>query len=75
MYIIIWPEDRLVLSRIIKVNGRISCEKISTRGKKSIKPTGDPKGSMWAKKAFNWVIDTQIIKGIQKRRLTEKVSL
>lgn len=42
MYIIMWPEDKFVLRRIINVKGRISCEKISTKGKKSIKPTGAP---------------------------------
>jgi len=42
MYIIIWPLDKLVLNRIIKVKGRISWEKISTKGKNNIKPTGDP---------------------------------
>lgn len=42
IYIIIWPLERLVLKRIIKVKGRISWEKISTKGKKSIKPDGEP---------------------------------
>ena len=42
MYIIIWPEERLVLRRIIKVKGRIICEKISTSGRNNIKPTGEP---------------------------------
>jgi len=42
MYIMIWPHEKLVLNRIIKVKGRISWEKISTKGKNNIKPTGDP---------------------------------
>lgn len=42
IYIIIWPLAKLVLNRIINVNGRIICEKISTRGKNSIKAIGEP---------------------------------
>lgn len=42
MYIIMCPLDRLVLNRIIRVKGRISWEKISTKGRNSIRPIGDP---------------------------------
>lgn len=42
IYIIIWPLDKLVLKRIIRVKGRISWEKISTKGKNNISPTGEP---------------------------------
>jgi hypothetical protein len=38
----IWPAERLVLRRIIKVKGRISWEKISTKGRKNIRPAGLP---------------------------------
>ena len=65
----------MVLNRIIKVKGRISCEKTSTRGKKSINATGAPKGSMWAMKDLNCVIITQRIIGHQKRSLIETVNL
>ena len=70
-----WPEERFVLSRIIKVKGRISWEKISTKGKNNIKPTGEPYGSMWAKKSFSWVLDTQIIRGSQNNKLIVSVIL
>lgn len=46
--IMIWPEDKFVLSRIIKVNGRMMWLNTSTNGRKSIKAEGDPKGSIWA---------------------------
>lgn len=75
IYIIIWPEERLVLNRIINVRGRINWEKISTRGKNSIRPTGEPKGSMWAIKDLSWVKETQTINGSQNNRLTVKVNL
>lgn len=42
IYIIIWPEERLVLKRIIRVKGRISWEKASIKGNNSIRPTGEP---------------------------------
>ena len=42
MYIIICPDERLVLKRTIRVKGRIICLKISTRGKKNIRPEGEP---------------------------------
>lgn len=42
IYIIIWPEERLVLNRTIRVKGRINWEKTSTNGRKSIKPEGQP---------------------------------
>jgi hypothetical protein len=75
MYIIIWPEERLVLRRIIRVKGRISWEKISTRGRKSINPTGEPYGNMWDMNSFICVTETQIIKGTQNNKLTVKVKL
>lgn len=40
--IIICPAERLVAKRIVRVRGRISWEKISTRGRKSISPDGAP---------------------------------
>lgn len=42
-----WPLERLVLKRIIKVKGRINWEKISIIGKNNIKAVGAPYGSMW----------------------------
>lgn len=73
MYIIICPEERLVLSRTIRVNGRIICLKISTSGKKSIRPVGDPKGNMWARKSRAWVLKITIIKETHKATETEQV--
>lgn len=68
MYSIICPLDKLVLKRIISVNGRIIWEKISTKGKKSIKPKGEPYGNMWAIKDLNWEIKTQTINGVQNNK-------
>jgi hypothetical protein len=42
MYIMIWPEDKFVLKRTIKVKGRIRLLKTSTNGKKIIKAVGVP---------------------------------
>lgn len=50
-------------------------EKISTKGRNNIKPTGEPYGNIWAKKSFSWVKDTQIIKGTQNKILMVKVTL
>lgn len=68
MYIIICPLAKLVLSRIIKVKGRIIWEKISTRGKNSIKATGDPYGSIWDIKPLKLVVNTHTIIGIQNNK-------
>lgn len=68
MYIIIWPLARLVLNRIIKVKGRISCEKISTKGKNNINATGEPYGNICDMKPLKLVVKTQIIIGIQKSK-------
>lgn len=73
MYNIIWPLDKLVLSRIIRVNGRISWEKISTRGKNNIKAIGDPYGSIWDIKLLNWVKKTQSMIGTQNNMDKVKV--
>lgn len=42
MYIIMWPAERLVLNRTIRVIGRINWDTISTKGKKNIIPVGQP---------------------------------
>jgi hypothetical protein len=42
MNIIMWPAERLVPKRIVRVRGRIIWEKISTKGKNSIRPVGAP---------------------------------
>ena len=47
MNIIIWPAEILVANRIVKVKGRITWEKISTKGKNNIKAVGAPYGSIW----------------------------
>ena len=75
MYIMMWPEERFVLSRIIRVKGRISWEKISTRGKKIISAVGAPKGNICATKDFIWVLKTQRIIGAQNKSLILKVKL
>lgn len=74
MYNIICPLDKFVLNRIIRVKGRISWEKISIRGSKSINPTGAPYGSMWDKNSLSWEKDTQIIIGTQKSKDKVRVS-
>ena len=68
IYNIIWPLDRFVLKRIIRVKGRISWEKISTIGKNNIKATGDPYGNIWAINDLNWVENTQTIIGTQNNK-------
>ena len=40
--IMMCPADRLVANRIVRVKGRITWEKISTRGKNNISPVGAP---------------------------------
>lgn len=75
MYIIIWPEERFVLNRIIKVNGRIIWEKISIRGKNSISPIGDPYGNICEKNPRKSEKQTQNKRGIQKSILIESVTL
>ena len=40
--IMMWPADKLVAKRIVKVRGRINCENTSTRGKNNINPVGAP---------------------------------
>lgn len=40
--IIICPAEIFVAKRIVRVNGRINWEKISTKGKNSIKAVGAP---------------------------------
>ena len=42
MNIIICPAERLVAKRIVRVSGRIIWEKISTKGRNSIRPDGAP---------------------------------
>ena len=37
-----WPADKFVAKRIVKVKGRISCENISITGKKNIRVDGVP---------------------------------
>ncbi len=37
-----WPAEILVAKRIVRVKGRINWEKISTRGKNSIRAVGAP---------------------------------
>lgn len=37
-----WPAAKLVLKRIIRVNGRIIWENPSIKGNNNINPTGDP---------------------------------
>lgn len=73
IYSIIWPLDKLVLNRIIKVKGRISWEKISIKGKNNINPTGEPYGSMWAIKDLNCLIKTQTIIGTQNSKESVRV--
>lgn len=75
MYIIICPEDKLVLKRIIKVSGRINWENNSTKGKNSIRPKGDPYGSKWAKNSLNCLTNTQTIIGTQNKSLMVNVTL
>lgn len=42
MNIIICPAEIFVAKRIVRVNGRINWEKISTKGKNNIKAVGAP---------------------------------
>jgi len=44
IYSIICPDERLVLSRIISVKGRIMCLKPSMRGSSTANPIGLPNG-------------------------------
>lgn len=73
IYIIMCPDERLVLSRTIRVNGRIIWLKISTNGKKSIRPEGEPKGNMCARKSRAWVLKITTIKDDQRATETEQV--
>jgi hypothetical protein len=73
IYIIICPEERLVLSRTISVKGRIIWLKISTNGKKSIKPEGDPNGNMCARKSRAWVLKITTIKDTHNVMEAEQV--
>lgn len=41
-----WPAEIFVANRIVNVKGRIICEKISTKGKNSIRAVGAPYGSI-----------------------------
>ncbi len=69
----ICPEERLVLSRTIKVKGRIIWLNTSTNGKKSIRAEGEPYGSIWAKKSRAWVIKITTIRLTQRTKETEQV--
>ena len=73
MYIIIWPEDKLVLNRTMRVKGRMIWLKISTRGKKSIRPDGAPNGSICARKSKAWVLKITTIKDNHKATEAEHV--
>ena len=53
IYSIICPEDKFVLSRIIRVKGRIIWLKISIRGKINISPDGAPYGSICETNGLN----------------------
>lgn len=68
-----WPDDRLVLRRTIKVKGRIIWLKISTKGKNNIKAAGEPYGSIWDTNPRNCVLRIEIIKETHKDRETEQV--
>lgn len=50
-----WPAERLVLNRIIRVSGRIIWLNNSINGRRIAKNMGAPKGSKWATNDFSWV--------------------
>ena len=70
--IIIWPAERLVAKRIVRVKGRISWEKISTRGRNNINPVGAPYGNMWETKPLKSRYKPKPIIGTQNKRALNK---
>ena len=62
-----------MLSRIIKVKGRINCLNNSIKGKRAAKAKGEPYGNKWAIKAFSCVKETTTIR--ESQIIKEKVAV